>query len=107
MRTLLFAAGAAFAIAVADLAYAATTTIDQVGQRFTQSAILIAPGDTVWFLNFDDVTHNVSVFDQDDNQTDKGLQKPGQTIQHLFDKAGRFKVRCSIHPRMKMVVTVR
>jgi len=106
MRPLLLAATVAV-FAVIDLAYAATTTIDQVGQRFTQSALAITAGDMVWFLNFDDVVHNVSIVDQDDNAIDKGLQKPGQTLQHLFDKTGRFKVRCSIHPRMKMVVTVR
>ncbi len=95
------------ALTVSGLCYAATTTIDQVGQRFTQSALLVSNGETVWFLNFDDVVHNVSVFDQDDVAIDKGLQKPGETIKHLFDKNGRFKVRCSIHPRMKMMVTVR
>jgi plastocyanin len=38
---------------------------------------------------------------------DKGLQKPGETINQLFDKSGKFVVRCSIHPKMKMTVTVK
>jgi plastocyanin len=63
-------------------------------------------GESIHFLNKDDVTHNINVIDSDDNANDKGLQKPGETIDQKFDKAGDFQVRCSIHPKMKMTVKV-
>ena len=86
---------------------AATTTIDQSGQQFSQKSIALAPGDALLFANHDDVTHNINVVNDDDDATDLGLQKPGQTLTYKFDKSGKFKVRCSIHPSMKMTVTVK
>lgn len=88
-------------------AHATSATVDQSGQVFSQKAIDISPGDSLTFANHDDVTHNISVFNDDDDATDLGLQKPGVSLVHVFDKAGRFKVRCSIHPGMKMVVNVK
>ena len=87
--------------------YAAATEIDQVGQKFSQSSLSVARGDAVHFVNHDDVTHNINVIDEDDNALDKGLQKPGESIDQVFDKAGKFIVRCSIHPKMKMTVAVK
>jgi cytochrome c peroxidase len=86
---------------------AATTTVDQSGQQFSEKSLALKAGDTIVFANRDDVTHNVNVINDDDDATDLGLQKPGQTLTYVFDKAGRFKVRCSIHPSMKMSVNVK
>ena len=72
-----------------------------------QTRVTIAPGDIVRFVNHNDVTHNVTVIGEREKAVDKGLQKPGDTIQHLFGESGKFIVRCSIHPKMKMTVTVR
>jgi plastocyanin len=85
---------------------ATTTTIEQSGQQFSQKSITVSSGDSLTFANHDDVTHNINVINDDDDATDLGLQKPGENLTFKFDKAGRFKVRCSIHPSMKMVVTV-
>lgn len=92
----------------ASLAYAATTTIVQAGQAFSQTDVTIAKGDHVSFDNQDDVNHNIMVQegDDDDDAKDMGLQAPGQTIDVPFDKAGKFLVRCHIHPGMKLAVTV-
>ena len=84
--------------------FAAQTDIDQVGQRFSQPSLRLERGDKVRFLNRDDVTHNISIIDGDDNAVDQGLQRPGQVIEAVFDKSGRFVVRCSIHPRMRMAI---
>jgi plastocyanin len=86
---------------------ASSVTIDQSGQRFSEKSVALAAGDSLAFANKDDVNHNITVVDDDDDATDLGLQKPGETINYKFDKAGRFKVRCSIHPSMKMAVTVK
>ncbi len=86
---------------------ASTKTIDQSGQQFSEKSVAVAPGDSLTFANHDDVTHNINVINDDDDATDLGLQKPGESLTYKFDKAGKFKVRCSIHPSMKMTVTVK
>jgi plastocyanin len=86
---------------------ASAVTIDQSGQQFSEKSVSLKPGDAVSFANKDDVSHNITVVSDDDETTDLGLQKPGQTLNYKFDRAGRFKVRCSIHPSMKMTVTVK
>lgn len=86
---------------------AAGPTVDQSGQQFSEKSLTLKVSDTVTFINQDNVTHNVSIVDEDDDTTDLGLQKPGNTLVYKFDKAGRFKVRCSVHPGMKMSVTVK
>ncbi len=90
------------------LAWAAETNIIQAGQAFSETDISIKAGDHVKFLNQDDVKHNILVQagDDDDDAKDMGLQAPGQTIDVPFDKAGKFLVRCHIHPGMKLAVTV-
>jgi plastocyanin len=86
---------------------AGAVTIDQSGQQFSERSLALKPSDTVTFSNKDDVSHNITVVDDDDDTADLGLQKPGENLTYKFDKAGRFKVRCSIHPSMKMTVTVK
>jgi plastocyanin len=106
MRHLRIVAPAA-ALFASGICYAGAAEIDQVGQKFSQAMLAVPRGDAVRFINHDDVTHNINVIDEDDNALDKGLQKPGETIEQRFDKAGKFTVRCSIHPKMKMTVAVK
>ncbi len=94
-------------VALAAGVRAATMTIEQSGQQFSQKSADIAVGDAITFANHDDVTHNINVVNEDDDAADLGLQKPGENLTYKFDKAGKFKVRCSIHPSMKMTVTVK
>lgn len=87
---------------------AAERSIVQAGQAFSETDITIAAGSHVNFLNQDDVKHNILVQagDDDDNAKDMGIQSPGQSIDVPFDKAGKFMIRCHIHPGMKLNVTV-
>jgi plastocyanin len=87
-------------------AYAANTTVTQSHTSFDTDDIKIKAGDTVSFDNKDDVTHNIQVTNSDDDTEDKGLQKPGEVIKQTFAKPGTYKIHCSIHPKMKMKVTV-
>ncbi len=101
-------AGFVAATALATLGVrAASVTVDQSGQHFSETSLTVKPGDTVVYANRDDVIYNISVIDQDDDADDLGLQKPGQVLSYRFTKLGRFKVRCSIHPSMRMTVNVR
>ena len=89
-------------------AIAAEKAIVQAGQAFSETDITIATGTHINFLNQDDVKHNILVQagDDDDDAKDMGIQPPGQSINVPFDKAGKFTVRCHIHPGMKLNVTV-
>jgi plastocyanin len=107
MRFIIRAAGVLL-IGASGLAVAASEkVIEEVGSRFPLANLEVARGDSVVFVNGDDVVHNITVVDDDDNAVDLGMQRSQQRISHLFDKSGRFSVRCSVHPRMKMNVNVR
>ena len=107
MRTAISAIAIAAFLITAAAVRAGSTTVDQSGQQFSEKSLALAVGDTVVFQNRDDVTHNINVVNDDDDATDLGLQKPGQNLSYKFDQGGRFKVRCSIHPSMKMTVNVK
>lgn len=107
MRVSATIAAAAALIMIAAGVRAASVTIEQSGQLFSEKSLALNKGDAVTFSNKDDVSHNITVVNDDDDTDDLGLQKPGQNLIYKFDKAGKFKVRCSIHPSMKMTVTVK
>lgn len=98
---------AAAVIALLSLsANAEEINVDQRGIRFDKTEITVKAGATVHYHNRDDVTHNLMVLGDDEDMRDEGLQKPGESVAPTFDKEGTFEVRCAIHPRMKMNVTV-
>ena len=103
------AAAMAFLMGIIAAAQAASTImVGQHGLVFTQTAASLAKGDRIVFTNEDDVIHNIHIFGPGaDDSTDLGLQKPGATLTYRFDKAGAYMVRCSIHPSVKMAVTVK
>jgi plastocyanin len=101
------AAALAFLLGIVVAAQAATVAIGQHGMLFTKSSASLAKGDRLVFTNEDDVIHNIHIFGPgNDESTDLGLQKPGSTLTYKFDNAGAYRIRCNIHPAMKMVVTV-
>lgn len=89
------------------LAYAADATVTQSHTTFDVDNLSLKPGESITFTNKDDVTHNIQLVNGDGDTEDKGLQKPGQDIKATFAKAGDYKVRCAIHPKMKMTVSVK
>jgi len=103
------------ACAVLSLGFLATAVasigpdieIAQRAIRFSQSTLTVSAGELVHYHNFDDVTHNLMVIGSDDVPQDQGLQRPGATVSYRFTASGTFEVRCAIHPKMKMTVTVR
>lgn len=78
--------------------------IIESGKKFSTKKLEISVGDTVTFVNSDAIKHNITIKKMKYNS---GLQDPGQNIDVLFDKQGKFKVRCGIHPKMKVSVTVK
>jgi plastocyanin len=101
------AAAYAFTMGLIVAAQAATTmTVNQHGLMLSKSSATLARGDKIVFTNEDDVIHNIHIFGPGDFEKDLGLQKPGGTLSYVFDKTGSVRVRCNIHPSVKMTVTV-
>jgi plastocyanin len=96
-------AGAALAIAGAG---AAGYDIIQQGRAFDQKEITIAVGDTLHFNNNDEFIHQIYV-KSDEFNFESAEQPPGEVVDVHFTKQGTFAVRCEIHPKMRLVVTVK
>jgi len=95
----------AFVMGAVVAAQAATITVVQRGLMLNKSAVTVAKGDRIVFTNDDDVIHNIHIFGPGEEK-DLGLQKPGVPLNYTFDKVGAYRVRCNIHPSVKMAVTV-
>ena len=101
------AAALAFLMGIIVAAPAATLADGQHGMLFTKSSASLAKGDRMVFTNEDDIIHNIHIFGPGpDESTDLGLQKPGSTLSYKFDKSGSYRIRCNIHPAMRMTVAV-
>ena len=88
------------------VAFAATEkTISQKGKVFSESEIAIKVGDTVVFVNDDNVFHNV-LSTHAENKFNLGSLKPGSSTPVTFKAAGEVQVLCAMHPSMKMLVKV-
>jgi plastocyanin len=98
-----FIAGGATAYIAA--AYAAEHTIGQKGKAFSQADINIKIGDSIVFVNDDNIPHNVMSMDAD-NKFNLGSLRPGSSTPVTFKTAGNVEVICAIHPSMKMHVKV-
>lgn len=90
---------------VAPIAVAEELTITQEGKAFSEKEVTIAVGDTINFANNDKKTHNVYSRSKG-HKFDIGAQRPGTSASHTFTAPGKVKVRCAIHPRMKLTVNV-
>ena len=104
-RALLGAASAAVLLALTPVAQASEVVIDQQNKEFSQKSVTIKVGDSLKFVNKDDIVHEVHS-STDGYDFDLGAQKPGSDTTYTFDKPGKVKVRCAIHPKMKLEVTV-
>jgi plastocyanin len=87
---------------------ATTITVIQRGLALNMASATLTKGDSLSFTNDDDVIHNIHIFGPGaDDSVDLGLQKPGKLLGYKFDKPGAYRVRCNIHPSVKMAVTVK
>jgi len=102
---ILTCAAMALLIASGTAASAAEVVITQKGKKFDQKKVTISKGDTIKFVNADAMTHNIH--SRGAGKFDLGAQKPGTTMAHVFAADGTFKIRCAIHPKMKLKVKVK
>ncbi len=80
-------------------------TISQKGRNFTPGDVTVKQGDMVRFVNDDFYGHNV-YSETEGGSFDIGLQPPGEERDVVLEKLGIIDVRCRIHPRMRMKITV-
>jgi plastocyanin len=98
------ALGLGAAVAVALTAGAAETTVTQKDRKFSVTQLTLKAGDTVTFVNADDVNHNV-------HSETKGaefdlVQPPGDRQTVTFTQPGRVDAQCAIHRAMRLSITV-
>jgi plastocyanin len=79
--------------------------VTQEDKTFSEEEVTLKAGDSITFLNNDSATHNVYSRSKG-NQFDSGAQGPNESITQVFSSPGAVKVRCAIHPRMKLTVNV-
>jgi plastocyanin len=95
-------AGGIFAVT----AMAATdVAVMQKGRMFSMSALTISRGDTVRFTNEDEFPHQLDIAGPGMHLV-SDLQDPDVVIPVQFAQPGLFTVRCGIHPRMRLTLTV-
>jgi plastocyanin len=96
--------------AVGGAAVASTGTrfvVSQRGRMFLPGVMAIRQGDTLQIVNDDgDLMHHAYI-DDPNFSFDSGDQEPGTKTDVTFTKLGTFTVLCGIHPKMRLVVTVR
>ncbi|HEY1088632.1 MAG TPA: plastocyanin/azurin family copper-binding protein [Archangium sp.] len=85
-------------------ARAEDVVISQKDKTFAPGEITVKKGDTLTFRNDDAVAHNV--FSKGAKFNLK-IQPPGEKTKVAFDEPGTHEVRCAIHPKMILKVTVK
>ena len=77
-------------------------TVELKDQCFTPSNLTIDPGESVTFVNLDDITHNVGGggWGHFEDMTQ------GDTFTATFDEAGTYPYACSYHPGMTGAIIV-
>jgi plastocyanin len=96
---------AAFLCGNAVALAAAGKVIEQKGKMFSDAEVAIKKGETITFVNNDNVTHNV-MSKSPGNEFNIGAQTPGTSAPVTFDTAGEANILCAIHPQMKMTVKI-
>jgi plastocyanin len=90
-------------ILIINLLFGANHIIDQKGKTFIPHKIYVNVGDTITFRNSDPFAHNAYT-DDEANEFDIGMQKPGKDISIKVKAAGEFNIECAIHPNMLLEV---
>jgi len=95
-------------LALTGAACAGEAIVDQDEMHFLPETLTIKAGDTVHFKNSASIIHNIFVAAPDDSDVeDVGLEKPGQVMDYnSFTKPGLYRVRCNVHPMMKLKIYV-
>ncbi len=75
-----------------------TASMDQKNMTFIPHVLVVTVGDTVKFLNHDNVVHNV--YSPDNEGYNLGSFKAGEERPYTFRQPGAYSQLCSVHPEM-------
>ncbi len=81
--------------------------VTQKHRAFQPKEVEISRGDTLRFVNDDGYLLHHVYSKSDAFSFDTGEQQPGTVMNVKFPTAGSYTVLCGIHPRMRLVVSVR
>ena len=93
-------------LAATAAVFAETQTIVQSGRAFHPDQITIGAGSSLHFTNQDEFIHQIYV-KSDTLNVDTDEKAPGEAVDITFPAHGTFEVHCHIHPKMRLVVTVK
>jgi plastocyanin len=88
-------------LAAADTDKTPTVTISNFA--YSPDPVTITQGQSVRFVNQDDVGHTVT---DDGGAFDSKIIDKNKSWTYKFDKAGTYKYSCTIHPSMHGTITV-
>ena len=94
------------AVLAASGASAADIDVGQANKQFSTQAVAASVGDVIVFKNDDSVAHNVHSSTKG-HRFNLGLQRPGESARLELSEDGTIAIRCAVHPKMKMTITVR
>lgn len=100
-----FASVAGALIIGAGHAAADEYVISQKKRKFTPAVVVAKVGDKLVFLNDDRFAHNI-FSETPGHEFNIRKQMPGDRHVMTLDRKGEFRVRCAIHPRMRLKITV-
>jgi plastocyanin len=85
----------------------ASIAISQRDRQFNPGTLFLHAGDVVTIVNDDGDLHHHAYVSSPDFKFDSGDQAPNSRTDIVFSTRGQFNVLCGIHPKMRLVVTVR
>ncbi len=91
-------------VAMGTSVQAGDVKIVQKNKSFGMKKLSVKVGDTLVFVNEDKVSHNM-ISKTKGHEFEVKVQKPGSTEKVAVKAAGKFKVKCAIHPKMKLKIT--
>ena len=107
-RALVVPVAVAALVVTAGLALAAdAVVVSQKNRMFQPVALSLDRGDSIEIVNDDAPLLHHAYVDTPAFSFDSGEQQPGSHTMVRFTVAGTFPVRCAIHPKMHLVVTVK
>ena len=81
--------------------------MDQYGRAFVPRLVVVREGQTVRFINSENELHNVHVVDEaGETLFNVGMPILGGTYDHVFERAGDYRVGCNVHQEMAATVRV-
>ncbi len=84
---------------------AAVISVAQKEKIFLPAAVEIRVGQSIEIVNDDNTVHN-AYCSAGEFKYNSGPQQPGSKSSLTFTAAGTYEVRCAIHPKMRLSVTV-